>query len=399
MAAGKLAAVAAYAGPEPDPDGAAGIAARGGEPDLADCEIGAALRTSSRGGQVILATARALARMPATAAAFAAAELTFGHMLQLVDRTDGLTAEETARVEALALPKAARQGVAEFGQTVRRAIARVNPDHLKKKEREARTRTGVDVSHGEDGHATIHAQGPSLGASKIDAWLDAASRTAKAAGDTRSLSALRWAALVDGAETYLDTHSHTAPAPAGAKGAPASGPADRPARGTGPTSHGRAVTINLTMDLPTYLGLTEHPGEILGTGALIPADVIRALFADNPTFRRLITDPMTGHLLDYGRSTYRLPADLAAHNIARDITSTAPGATVPAARCDQDHQPAWTDGGRTDPDHTASVNRHWHRAKTLGGWTVTQNPDHTWTWTSPAGLQHTTEPHDYRLGP
>jgi len=33
------------------------------------------------------------------------------------------------------------------------------------------------------------------------------------------------------------------------------------------------------------------------------------------------------------------------------------------------------------------------------GPTVVQNNDRTWTWTSPHGLQHTTEPHDYRLGP
>ncbi|MDX6287333.1 MAG: hypothetical protein QOG53_2989, partial [Frankiales bacterium] len=41
----------------------------------------------------------------------------------------------------------------------------------------------------------------------------------------------------------------------------------------------------------------------------------------------------------------------------------------------------------------------WHNAKTKGGWTVTQNDDRTWTWTSPHGQTHTTEPHDYRLGP
>jgi hypothetical protein len=378
FAAGKLVAVAAFAGPEPDPDAEDGIATRKGFPGFTDCEVGAALRTSTRGGQAIVDIARRLAGMPATTAALRSAELTFGHMLQLVRRVDGLSAAEIARVEELALPKAARQGVGEFGQTVRRAIARVNPEALKKKEREARNRTGVDTTTGEDGHGSVIGHGPALDVETIETWVDTFARSAKASGDTRSLDELRWAALLDGAHRYL-----MAP--------------------DAPTHHGRPVVVNVVMDLLTFLGLTDQPAEIHGAGAMVPAAVIRDLL-DQVELRRFITDPQTGHLLDLGTSTYRLTPAQAAFLQMRDVVSTGPGSTVRARDGDYDHIEPFNhtkpeDGGRTDRANLTAVNRLWHRAKTIGGWLARRNPDGSTTWTSPAGLHHTTEPHDYRLGP
>jgi hypothetical protein len=151
------------------------------------------------------------------------------------------------------------------------------------------------------------------------------------------------------------------------------------------------------MDLPTFLGLTNHPGEILGTSQLIPADTLRDL-VPVAAIRRIITDPMTGHLLDYGRTTYRFPPDLAAYHLFRAVTSTGPGSTVSAFRGDIDHPVPWDDGGGTNRSNGNPCNRRWHRAKSIGGWTVTQVDD-GWIWTSPLGLIYKTSPHDYRLGP
>lgn len=149
--------------------------------------------------------------------------------------------------------------------------------------------------------------------------------------------------------------------------------------------------------MPTFLGLTDHPGEILGVGAMVPAPALRDLIP-LAALRRIITDPMTGHLLDYGRTTYRYPPDATAYVIAKWITSTGPGAQVPAERGDIDHGRSWDDGGETNLDNANPVNRRWHRAKTLGGWTVTQRDD-KWIWTSPLGVTYEATPHDYRLGP
>jgi hypothetical protein len=165
-----------------------------------------------------------------------------------------------------------------------------------------------------------------------------------------------------------------------------------------PTAHGRPVTINITVDLPTFLGLTDHPGELLGTGEMIPADVIRELIPD-AKLRRLILDPMTGHLLDYGRKTYRVPADLAAFTRAKWVTSSGPHSQVSTDDVDMDHGRPYDDGGPTDRINMNPANRRWHRAKTIGGWTVSPNERGGWTWTSPLGQSVDTDPHDYRLGP
>jgi hypothetical protein len=206
----------------------------------------------------------------------------------------------------------------------------------------------------------------------VDTAVEHWARSAKAGGDQRTLDELRVAALVDFAERYLTGDQ-------------------------APRAHGRPITALIGIDLASFLGLTDHPGEILGTGALIPAQAVRDLIPD-AELRRIITDPMTGHLLDYGRSTYRFPPDLAGYAIAHAVSSTGPGSTVPANRCDMDHAKPWDDGGGTDRDNANPADRRWHRAKTIGGWTVEQDRD-GWTWTSPLGLTYRTQPHDYRLGP
>src|SRR6266542_5750392 len=63
----------------------------------------------------------------------------------------------------------------------------------------------------------------------------------------------------------------------------------------------------LSMPATMLMGLTEHSAELAGYGP-IPAQVARELAADG-TWRRLLTDPATGHLLDYSpdpRTTLRI---------------------------------------------------------------------------------------------
>jgi len=58
--------------------------------------------------------------------------------------------------------------------------------------------------------------------------------------------------------------------------------------------------IGVTVALSTLLGVDEQPGELAGHGP-IPASLARRLAADETgTWRRLVTEPVTGQLLDYG---------------------------------------------------------------------------------------------------
>ena len=56
------------------------------------------------------------------------------------------------------------------------------------------------------------------------------------------------------------------------------------------------TVVNIVIDLPTLLGLAEHPARLDGYGP-IPADLARRLAAD-ASWRRMITDPITRRLLD-----------------------------------------------------------------------------------------------------
>ncbi|CAN2175027.1 HNH nuclease [Candidatus Nanopelagicaceae bacterium] len=151
-------------------------------------------------------------------------------------------------------------------------------------------------------------------------------------------------------------------------------------------SHRRSVSVNVTIDLPTLLGLNENPGQLAGYGAL-PAQIMRAL-AGEGKWRRFITDPNTGTLLDYGRDSYQPPQDLVDYLIARDRTCRFPGCRQSAARADIDHAEAWEDGGETSAANLGALCRRHHRMKTHGGWKLTSNEDGSCNWESPDGHRY-----------
>lgn len=367
----KIAAVAVVAGPEPTREQ---LAETKCGPGFTDFEVGAALHLGAVSAQRLNYAARALARqLTGVLGALRAGELGYLQALQYAEASYQLTPAQCARVEQLTLPKAAGKTPYELRRLLRRAVVRVGAEDFGKHHQQAKPGLGVRAFyHDDDGTGELLARLTAIDTKLVDAALDGWARAAKARGDERALDQLRAAGLVDLAERYLR------------------GP-------NAPRKHGRPVTVNLTIDLPTFLGLTDHPGEILGTGQLVPAHAIHELIPD-AALRRIITDPMTGQLLDYGRSTYRFPADAAAHAIATWVTSTGPGSTVAAEDTDIDHAHPWQRGGPTNPANANPCDRRWHRAKTIGNWTVRQ-ADRTWIWRSPLGLEHQTTPHDYRLGP
>jgi hypothetical protein len=65
----------------------------------------------------------------------------------------------------------------------------------------------------------------------------------------------------------------------------------------------------------------------------------------------------------------------------RDVTSTFPGDSTPARRCDRDHRTPWP-LGQTSEGNLQNLSRRWHRAK-QNGWDSTLHPDGTVEWTSP----------------
>lgn len=90
------------------------------------------------------------------------------------------------------------------------------------------------------------------------------------------------------------------------------------------------------MPLDALLG-SNSPCSLRGHGP-ITADQAPTLAADGE-LRRLVCDPLSGTLLDYGRRVYQPPQQLTDHLLARDAMCTTPGCRQPASRCEIDHTP------------------------------------------------------------
>ena len=147
-----------------------------------------------------------------------------------------------------------------------------------------------------------------------------------------------------------------------------------------------AMTINVIVDLPTLLALAENPAELSGYGP-IPATLARELAASHQ-WRRFITDPITGDLLEVGREKYQPPAALIEFINARDKTCRFPGCRRAAELSDIDHAIPWDEGGQTSPANLGALCRRHHRLKTHGGWKISSNADGSCTWTSPYGKSY-----------
>ena len=152
--------------------------------------------------------------------------------------------------------------------------------------------------------------------------------------------------------------------------------------------------VHVAVELSTLLRLNEHPGYLEGHGP-IDAEYARALaLGPDSTWRRLITDPITGQLLDVGRTRYRAPEALDEHVRVRDSTCRTPGCSRPARDCDVDHVVPYP-AGTTSNDNLNAKCRRDHRLKHEGRWrhevsTDPDQPPHTIVLTSPMGVQHVT---------
>jgi hypothetical protein len=131
----------------------------------------------------------------------------------------------------------------------------------------------------------------------------------------------------------------------------------------------------------------------------------------DPRLARLLTEPVTSAVLDYGTTRYRPPADLRDHVITRDATCIGPACHHPAADAQLDHTINY-DELDPQPDRmpkagsrqrrgreplrgtTADYNLgplcvRWHNAKTHGNWRLQQPEPGLFIWTSPLGRTYT----------
>jgi len=163
-----------------------------------------------------------------------------------------------------------------------------------------------------------------------------------------------------------------------------------------PVAAGKPL-IQVVIPYSTLTGADDQPCELVGHGP-IPASLAREVAADS-VWRRLVTDPLSGTLLDHGRSTYHPPVGLADHVRARDVYCRFPGCRRRAVDAELDHVVAWADGGETSEQNLRGYCTHHHQLKHRAGWHVEAESGGGLAWTTPTGHRHTTAPHDYSPDP
>ncbi len=337
------------------------------EDDWAVDEIAAVMKVSGRAARNQVHTARTLVgSLPGTKVALDFGEVTFRHALAMVDECALLDREQAAVVESRVLPGAGDRAVGDLRRKLRRAVAMVEPGVAFARHQEAVAARDVRLIPQEDGMATVAATMSAVDARALFSAVDTLARARHAAeGGRRSgvgVGARRVDALVALAHAAL---------------------ADRAL----PKAHGRRVELQVAIDAASLFGLTEDPAHLDGYGP-IPAPIARQLARD-AKWRRLITDPVTGHLLDFGRKTYRPPKRLTDYLIARDRVCAMFGCNQPAAMGDGDHVVPYQPDGRTSAANMLMLCRRHHRLKTLGGWKLKRETDGAVVWISAAG-------HEYR---
>ncbi|GHH66863.1 HNH endonuclease signature motif containing protein [Promicromonospora soli] len=153
--------------------------------------------------------------------------------------------------------------------------------------------------------------------------------------------------------------------------------------------------VRVTVPATALLGLDDAPGELAGFGP-IPADTAR-LIAQDATWQRLVTDPVTGVLVDHSTTTYKPGRVLRAAVEARDGTCMFLTCDTPAERCDLDHVEPFdhesTGTAQTRAQNLQPLCRRHHLLKTHAGWGVVRDPvTGVTTWTTPTGRNHIRPP-------
>lgn len=361
---------------EPDPVG--GERERWpGISEFAEAEIAAALTISRWAAERLVDTAVDLARLPATAAAFAAGDLDLPRVRLICAETAHLDDAAAAAVDCRVLDRAPRQAYSALRRSLRRACAVAAPAAAV--ERQAATTEGrrTWVEHDGGGRSRFAAEGPTHDVFRIAAAVDAVARTLDA--DTATLGRRRFDALASMADTVLDDPA-------------------LPRTRFGPPG------IVLLAEVATLARLRGEDGGFADTvdGARTAYRPVE-LACDGPIHDSLAVelmeaahtvvvpiDPAESWPCDH-RLGYAVPDRLARYLAGRHPRCVFPGCAMPAHRCDWDHVIHWPDGP-TCACNLVPLCRYHHRLKTHTNWRLTLHPDRRVTWTSPTGRRYVVHP-------
>jgi hypothetical protein len=331
-------------------------------------EIGCALGLSGPAAQNLLKNAEQLCgQLPATFTALSEGRIGLAAATVITEASYHLPDEVLPDYEHRVLRHAHQQSTVQVKRSAKRAALQLDPATAEAKHQRSVADRHIRIVPAEHGTAWLMALLPAAQAQLLYDRIDGDARATQAT-DPRTMDQLRADALVNAvlAGTTDDL----------------------------PTTQGHRPAINVVVALSTLVGRDEEPGWLDGYGP-IPAGYARQLaFDPTGTWRRLITDPVTGQLLNYGTTRYRPPRHLSDHVINRDGECTFPFCTHRARRSDLDHITAYP-AGSTSAGNLQPLHRRHHNAKTEAGWQARRDTaTGAIRWISPTGRHHISRPPD-----
>jgi len=336
--------------------------------------VSLALKVPTLTAQRKLRTSRTLVgELPRTLALLTAGEITERHAQLIAETAWRLDAELVGRFDSQVTERAADQTLSQLRQTASRAELALDPATAQQRHTRAVADRRVGFQPAADGMAELPVL---LGAAEgqlIFTRLTAAA-TLLPAGDVRTMDQKRADLLVDAVLSGLPQDAL-------------------------PELQGRRPAIQVVVAADTLLGLDDEPGYLAGYGP-ITAETARRLAADESgSWRRLLTDPDTGQLLDLGADRYRPSQRLRDFVSARDGVCAFPTCNQPGYRCEYEHITPFRQGGRTCRCNAALACRRHNLCKIGTGWRYRRNGDGSFTWTDDTGHHRTGHPPQRWPGP
>jgi hypothetical protein len=319
-------------------------------------ELAAALSWSTRAASHLVYTAVDLAdRLPQTVAALEAGQLDMPKAKAILEWTAPLEDEPAQQVAAGVVAWSVGRTVSAVRQKLAREVLKVDPAAAEARRRERIERRSVEVVPQDDGMATLAVYDQADRIRALFELLDYLARKARAGGDPRTLDALRTDLLY---ELLMG--------------------GQRP-----------KVELRVTVPASVLAGVSEDPGWLHGYGP-ITRDAVWELAAQSEFWRRIITDPATGTVMEVSRR--QPPGSLREFINTRTPTCLAIGCGRPAEACETDHTHDYAAGGPTAEGNLGPACRRHNLMKLDGGWRLEQPEPGRFVWTTPAGLRYAVEP-------
>ncbi len=420
--------------------------------ERAAAELAVALTLTGRAAEGLMSLALGIERLAPVRDALARGEIDLGRAKVLADELAGLDTQAAFCIATAMMISAAGLTSGQLRDRLRRKVLAVDPDAIRRRQTDARADTRVQAWNESSGNAALAGRElPPAEMLAADRHISALARALKAAGVPGTMHQLRarvFLALLSGRDpaTILDYQARQADDdPDAATEASPDAATDRSAaqhnrpdqtdgtgrHGTLQWPSGPRGSVNLTVPLSAWLGLTDRPGQVAGFG---PADAwtcrdIAASLAQAKGVRycMTVTSPdgqPVGHACshtappgpappepnavavwlsqlkvtwlnrgedcshDLETAGYRPGGRLAHFVRLLNPTCTAPGCRRPAVGCDLDHLQPYDQGGLTCSCNLHPCCRRHHRLKQQPGWRVEMPRTGVLLWRMPHGRSY-----------